>query len=156
MNEWVILKIEPALAWMNRDECVPRFDQATYTLREMRTGHVKRITCGLRDQWVDRFLMVQSPGIEVRCRRLKRGSVWDRNSCRCMPDRSVSAHRCGGLMEFGAARREPCRSRACGRARRHSASDSTPKGPEFDRTRPVRGRDDNRFPVAIRDQEPRR
>jgi hypothetical protein len=65
MNEWVILKIEPSLAWVTRGECVSRIEQSTYTLEDMSTGQVKRITCGLRDPWVDRFLTVRSPGIEA-------------------------------------------------------------------------------------------
>jgi hypothetical protein len=56
MSNWLILNIEPSLASVSDGERVARLDRVTYTLQEMLTGKVKKITCGLDDRWVDSFL----------------------------------------------------------------------------------------------------
>jgi hypothetical protein len=60
MSDWVISNVQPSLAWMGREGYVPSVRQTTYTLLELRTGELKRITCGLQDRWADRFLTAQS------------------------------------------------------------------------------------------------
>lgn len=61
MSNWIILNIEPSLASVGDGERVPRLDLVTYTLQEMVTGQVKKLTCSLSDRWADTFLTSASP-----------------------------------------------------------------------------------------------
>ena len=60
MSNWIILNIEPSLASVAEGERVARLSRVTYTLQEMVTGEVKKLTCGLGDRWVDEFLTAPS------------------------------------------------------------------------------------------------
>ncbi|MGI8601797.1 MAG: hypothetical protein ACR2OZ_02225 [Verrucomicrobiales bacterium] len=61
MSDWIILQVEPTFVSVTEGEIVPRLDQARYTLQEVGTGQVKKLTCGLTDKWADTFLE-RSPG----------------------------------------------------------------------------------------------
>jgi hypothetical protein len=56
MSDWIILNIEPSFTYVKDGERVTRLDRPTYTLQDMTTGQVKKLTCQLTDKWADAFL----------------------------------------------------------------------------------------------------
>jgi hypothetical protein len=58
MSNWIIRNIEPSLSSLRDGDRVARFAQSTYTLEEMSTGEIKKVTCGLQDKWADSFLVI--------------------------------------------------------------------------------------------------
>lgn len=61
MNNWTLVNVAPSLSFVEEGERVARQDQYTYTLMDMVTGEVKRVTCSLREKWADRFLDPPQP-----------------------------------------------------------------------------------------------